>query len=345
MLSSLGRSTSESRVRKSGSLTGRMDKLGSLAEPLEDAKPGAAPAPGWAELARQHLGQYAFLAGTCVLLAFSEGWEPFHRNFYVGSTSDMEYWRYSFPLKRNHVPAWAVPCVAVFSTLLVILAFLAAGRISRAEAHHACLLAVSCVAATGLLTNWIKVNIGRPRPHFVHRCWPNGLRPVFSKDGTPICADGAVDVFEGIKSFPSGHTSWATSGLGFLTFWLLGKLRVFADGAAAPERFALAMAPLLGAAWIGMSRIQDYWHHVEDVCAGFMLGLLMAFCYYRQIYAGMLGPHAGMLTAAVRGSSGGSTGSVSRGALSSGPSKYGLYGGAAGEEPPAPLPLYADDRV
>ncbi len=54
----------------------------------------------------------------------------------------------------------------------------------------------------------------------------------------------------------AGHTSWSTSGLGFLTFWLLGKLRVFADGSAAPERFALAMAPLLGAAWIGMSRIQ-----------------------------------------------------------------------------------------
>lgn len=193
--------------------------------------------------------------------------------------------------------------------------------------------------------------VGRPRPHFVQRCWPNGLRPVFSPDGTPLCADGAVDVFEGIKSFPSGgtslpsagqgtrcpggcarpaargfsarllhephprrcqegrrtllrlscpalgaaaatpdtpagtpagpmprpmllpllsgapsvlrpcggpagHTSWSTSGLGFLTLWLLGKLRVFADGSPAPERFALAVTPLLGATWIGMSRIQ-----------------------------------------------------------------------------------------
>ena len=26
---------------------------------------------------------------------------------------------------------------------------------------------------------------------------------------------------------------------------------------------------------------QYFWHHVEDVCAGFALGLLMAFCYYR----------------------------------------------------------------
>lgn len=28
-----------------------------------------------------------------------------------------------------------------------------------------------------------------------------------------------------LQSFPSGHTSWSTSGLGFTTFWLLGKVR------------------------------------------------------------------------------------------------------------------------
>ncbi len=35
---------------------------------------------------------------------------------------------------------------------------------------------------------------------------------------------------------------------------------------------------ILPPCWYGP---QDYWHHVEDVCAGFVLGLFVAFCYYR----------------------------------------------------------------
>lgn len=55
---------------------------------------------------------------------------------------------YSYPLLPNHVPAWAVPCVAVFTPVLLVVAARLAGRISRAEAHHAILLAVYCVATT-----------------------------------------------------------------------------------------------------------------------------------------------------------------------------------------------------
>ena len=44
--------------------------------------------------------------------------------------------------------------MAVFTPLLLLAGMLAAGRISRTEAHHAALLALYCVATTGLLTNW-----------------------------------------------------------------------------------------------------------------------------------------------------------------------------------------------
>lgn len=251
--------------------------------------------------------------------------------------------------------------------------------------------------STGLLTNWVKVQVGRPRPHFVNRCWPQGLKPVFSPDGVPLCADSAIDPAEGIKSFPSGHTSWSTSGegrpcwpgglclaassaplggaasrgaalqrlvararcsaecrcpplrspplpagLGFATFWLLGKLRCF-DGQAQPLRFVAALLPLLGAVWIGLSRISDYWHHVEDVLAGFCLGLLMAFCFYRQVYCGVMGPHAGQLTA-----------SRAAGGLRSVPSRYQLLYNGSGESleeqqgqglPLLQQPYGVDDKV
>lgn len=54
----------------------------------------------------------------------------------------------------------------------------------------------------------------------------------------------------------AGHTSWSTAGLGYLTFWLLGKLRCF-DGTPHPLRFVAAILPLLGAVWIG--RGPTYW--------------------------------------------------------------------------------------
>jgi hypothetical protein len=38
---------------------------------------------------------------------------------------------------------------------------------------------------------------------------------------------------------------------------------------------------------------QDYWHHWEDVVAGFCLGLGMAYAFYRLVYPPLSGPQAG----------------------------------------------------
>lgn len=84
--------------------------------------------------------------------------------------------------------------------------------------------------------------------------------------------------------------------------------------------------------------LQDKWHHEEDVIAGFCLGFLMAWLFYRQAYASVMGPHAGMLTSAVRGSSGG------RLAASNSSSRLPLYGGSEGSDEQA-LYASADDKV
>lgn len=123
------------------------------------------------------------------------------------------------------------------------------------------------------------------------RCWPDGnLR--FTTAGLPDCAPDAVNPGEGRKSFPSGmpsrlaslqstceapgcpekgsvsckekvakactgagHTSWSTSGLAYLTFWLAGWMRCF-DGSGHPTRLVLAGLPISSAAWIGVTRLQ-----------------------------------------------------------------------------------------
>ena len=60
--------------------------------------------------------------------------------------------------------------------------------------------------------------------------------------------------------FGAGHTSWSTSGLGFLSFWALGKLRAF-DGSGHGWRLLAGLMPVSVAIWIGITRLQARSHN------------------------------------------------------------------------------------
>jgi diacylglycerol diphosphate phosphatase / phosphatidate phosphatase len=49
-------------------------------------------------------------------------------------------------------------------------------------------------------------------------------------------------------------------------------------------RVLIALAPLLGAALIAISRLEDYRHDVFDVTCGSSLGMLIAYFSYRRYY-------------------------------------------------------------
>ena len=102
--------------------------------------------------------------------------------------------------------------------------------------------------------------------------------------GVPVCSGSARAVREGRKSFPSGHTSLATAGLGYLSFFLLANVRPRADtGSGAVWRTLAALSPLFLAAWIGISRVRDYWHHWSDVASGGMLGAAIAYVCLKNL--------------------------------------------------------------
>ncbi|MBO8631158.1 phosphatase PAP2 family protein, partial [Staphylococcus aureus] len=82
-----------------------------------------------------------------------------------------------------------------------------------------------------------------------------------------ICNGEDHVVKEGHKSFPSGHTSWSFAGLGFLSLYLAGKIKVF-DRRGHVAKLCLILLPLLVAALVGISRVDDYWHHWQDVFTG-----------------------------------------------------------------------------
>lgn len=74
------------------------------------------------------------------------------------------------------------------------------------------------------------------------------------------------------KSF-CGHAG-SFAGLVFLSWYLSGKVRVF-DRRGHVAKLCLVLLPVLTAAMIGVSRVDDYWHHWQDVFAGGLIGLFI----------------------------------------------------------------------
>lgn len=56
-------------------------------------------------------------------------------------------------------------------------------------------------------------------------------------------------------------------------------------------RVLLALAPLVGATLIAISRLEDYRHDVYDVTTGSVLGMLFAYFSYRRYYPKLNSPH------------------------------------------------------
>ena len=63
------------------------------------------------------------------------------------------------------------------------------------------------------------------------------------------------------------------AGLGFFSWYLAGKIKVF-DRRGHVAKLCIVFFPLLIASLVGISRVDDYWHHWQDVFAGGVIGKL-----------------------------------------------------------------------
>lgn len=117
------------------------------------------------------------------------------------------------------------------------------------DLHSSWLGLTLSLTLTGFISHLVKVCVGRPRPgllfcsiqtlplanalpsDLLSRCLPSpGAKdnPVWGLSNYTICTQMDEHILrDGFRSFPSGHASLSFAGLGFLSFYLAGKLRLW----------------------------------------------------------------------------------------------------------------------
>lgn len=113
-----------------------------------------------------------------------------------------EYWALKYPRGKDYVSArwlflFIIPFPMIFFTILYLikkdkLDFMA-GNLGYSLA----------VGINGFMTDCLKLAVGRPRPDFFWRCFPDGV----VNDELNCTNPNQRDVMQGRKSFPSGHAS------------------------------------------------------------------------------------------------------------------------------------------
>lgn len=268
----------------------------------------------------------------------------FHRPFSLTDNA------ISYPLRSNIVSLPVVAIVSLIGPLIVIIGInygaallnntiklrsgsrmvLRRGFTSIVwETHAGCLGLCVGLAATLFITAGLKDMVGKPRPDLLARCDPDlanidryligGIggndasypRPFVT---SAICQQPDKRLLDdGFASFPSGHASFSSAGMVYLTLWLCARWRVripflqysqqtrskvsrAQENTAAPPLWqtALAFAPVFVALFICSSRYADFHHAGFDIIAGAVLGTVVSWASFRLYHLPLRRSHGAL---------------------------------------------------
>jgi len=174
--------------------------------------------------------------------------------------------------------------------LIILLTWSLLFRPGLHKSHVTILGLLISVVLTTVLTDIVKNAVGRGRPDLIARCKPEKGTPEHTLVTIGVCTEtDHHTLHDGWRSFPSGHSSFAFAGLGYLALFFSGQMHVFRPRTDL-ARVLVALTPLVGAALVAMSRLADYRHDVFDVTAGSILGMSVAYFSYRRYYPSLKRP-------------------------------------------------------
>ncbi|VEN57459.1 unnamed protein product [Callosobruchus maculatus] len=185
-----------------------------------------------------------------------------------------ELWYYRYPSLDSIVPTTYLYLIMIcVPTMIFAIHYLCQYKDERTAADilngvNGLTLAY-CL--NGLFSGAMKITIGRPRPNFYLRCFPDGYGTDLEK-----CVGAYHGQMDGRKSFPSAHSSFVFTGMIYMMLYIyhyydFRKPRAFRSYIVV----LTAMLPLT-AILVSVSRTADYHHHYSDVIGGALLGTIIA---------------------------------------------------------------------
>ncbi|TFK29688.1 lipid phosphate phosphatase 1 [Coprinopsis marcescibilis] len=188
------------------------------------------------------------------------------------------------PHRKNQVSSPFNQFIAVVAPSIMIVAVALIKR-SLMDVHHGLVGILATRGIATVVTRFLKNRIGRLRPDFLSRCkWDKMAQ---------ICTGDPKDIMEGRRSFPSGHSATAFSGMFYLSLFLAGQTAAWCFHAnrfppgflrSRMQRFVIACLPLFWAFHVALSRMEDNRHHKEDVIVGGCIGVLSALIGYLMFW-------------------------------------------------------------
>jgi diacylglycerol diphosphate phosphatase/phosphatidate phosphatase len=248
-------------------------------------KPSANTTASLLEAARRfwqksYAGDYlglALLTTAYFLLKLTD--EPFHQAFSLSDTRIQHPYAVieRVPVFWLFIYAGGIPAIVLLLWTLIL-------RRDLHKAHVTLLGLAITIITTCFLTDIFKDAVGRPRPDVLARCKPRESSPTIGLVTIDVCTETNHHILhDGFRSWPSGHSSFSFAGLGWLAFFMASQFHAMRPRASLIT-VILAASPLVVAAFIAISRLEDYRHDVFDVTCGSILGFLVTCSTWLRYY-------------------------------------------------------------